>query len=123
MRFSIAKSFCRLLIALVAILPFHDLQAAMISTDAASMAQSAAANRNIVARYLVREDVTRQLQAQGIDARAAAKRVDALTDEEAAALAGDIQSAPAGGIFGGTVWPVLLVVAIGVFIYFLVHRR
>ena len=44
-----------------------------------------------------RPDLTLQLEALGVPAAEAARRVEALTDEEVASLAAGIQEAPAGG--------------------------
>ena len=68
-------------------------QAGMVSTQTAV----AGADRARVASFLERADVRAQLQARGVDAAQAAARVAALTDQEAAQLAGQIESLPAGG--------------------------
>lgn len=70
---------------------------------------SASAERDRVGNFLDRADVRAQMQALGVDANAARARVDALTDEEAAQLAGRIDQLPAGAT---DVLGVLLVVFI-----------
>jgi hypothetical protein len=78
------------LAALGAPLPVH---AGMVSTETAL----AGAERATVANFLERADVRAQLQARGVDAAQAKARVAALTDQEAAQLASQIESLPAGG--------------------------
>jgi len=57
----------------------------------------AGAERGRVTRFLEREDVRARMQELGVDPAAARARVDALNDEEVAALAGRIDELPAGG--------------------------
>jgi hypothetical protein len=57
----------------------------------------ASAERDQVKNFLDRAEVRTQMKALGVDAGAVRARVDALTDEEVAALAGRIDQAPAGG--------------------------
>lgn len=49
---------------------------------------------------LSRADVRAAMERQGVDPALAMERIAALTDEEAGRLAGQIDSAPAGGIIG-----------------------
>lgn len=65
--------------------------------------------RDRVRSFLDRADVQAQMQSLGLDSGAARARVDALTDEEAARLAGQIDQLPAGA---NDVLGVLLVVFI-----------
>lgn len=74
-------------------LPAH---AGMLPTDAVGVST----DRDRVARFLEREDVQLQLQAQGVDPSAVKARVAAMTDEEAAQLAGHMDEMPAGGVLG-----------------------
>jgi hypothetical protein len=74
-------------------------QAGMVGTDAVVTASSPA-ERERIATFLDREDVRMQLQAQGVSPEDVKARVAALTDDEAAQLAGRIDSLPAGGILG-----------------------
>lgn len=55
------------------------------------------AERDRVKNFLDRAEVRDKMQALGVDANAARARVDALTDEEVAQLAGRIDQLPAGG--------------------------
>jgi hypothetical protein len=69
----------------------------------------ASSERDRVRSFLDRADVRSQMQSLGVDANATRARVDALTDEEAAKLAGHIDQLPAGA---NDVLGVLLVVFI-----------
>lgn len=83
------------------------VQAAMISTEqvAAASAFSAAGNddRSRIVAALSREDVQAAMVARGIDPAQAQGRVAAMTDEEASAVASQLDTAPAGGIIGAIV--------------------
>jgi len=68
-------------------------QAAIVATDAAL----AAAQRDRVATLLGRADVRAQLEAHGVRPADVQARVAALTDEEVAQLAGQLDRLPAGG--------------------------
>jgi hypothetical protein len=69
-------------------LPVH---AGMLPTEAAS------AERSRVLDALDREDVVVQLQAHGVSPAQVKARVAAMTDDEVAQLAGQIESLPAAG--------------------------
>jgi len=73
-------------------------QAGMVGTDA--VVTSSAGERERITSFLDRDDVRQQLQSQGVSPADVKARVAALTDEEAAQLAGRIDSLPAGGILG-----------------------
>ncbi len=73
-------------------------QAGMVGTDA--ITSSSGTERARIATFLDRADVQAQLQAQGVSPSDVKARVAALTDEEAAQLAGRIDTLPAGGILG-----------------------
>src|SRR5213079_1766024 len=81
--------------------------AAIVATDAAL----AAAQRDRVATLLGRADVRAQLEAHGVRPADVQARVAALTDEEVAQLAGQLDRLPAGGegIIGALVFLVLLI--------------
>ena len=68
-------------------------QAGMVSTEAAL----AGADRGKVASFLERTEVRAQLQARGVDEADVKARVAALTEQEAAQLAAQIDSLHAGG--------------------------
>lgn len=90
--------FCRVVAMLLIVslaglgtpLPVH---AGMIPTDSAVGGEE----RGSVASFLERADVRAQLQARGVDMGQLKARVAALTDEEAAQLAAQIDALPAGG--------------------------
>jgi hypothetical protein len=67
-------------------------QAGMIATD-----ETVQPERERVKAALERPEVAQQLQKMGLDAKDAAARVDAMTDQEVLALAGKIDSLAAGG--------------------------
>ncbi|KPK38712.1 MAG: hypothetical protein AMJ69_07695 [Gammaproteobacteria bacterium SG8_47] len=67
---------------------------AMVSTQTLVQTES---ERAVVSDFLQREDVRAQLQALGVSPEAAAARAAALSDAEAAQLAGQIGDLPAGG--------------------------
>jgi hypothetical protein len=91
-------------------------QAGIIGTSDVLAAQSAVAhadsNRDTLNRFLARDDVRQGLVAQGIDPEAARARVSALTDVEAASLAGRVDQAAAGGDILGILFTALLVLLI-----------
>jgi hypothetical protein len=66
-------------------------QAGMLPTQATN------AERSRVLSVLDREDVRVQLQAHGVSPAEVKARVAAMTDDEVAQLAGEIDSLPAGG--------------------------
>ena len=67
------------------------VQAGMLPTDAGN------AERSRVLTVLERDDVRAQLEAHGVTAAQVKARVAAMTDDELAQLAGQIDSLPAGG--------------------------
>lgn len=80
---------------------------AMLAGDA-----PAADARATVQAQLARDDVRAQMAAMGVDPDMAAERVAALSDAEVQKLAGNIESAPAGGdvlAVVGIVFVVLLI--------------
>jgi hypothetical protein len=80
-------------------------QAAMVATDAAL----AGTQRAKMERVLERADVQARLEAYGASAADIKARVAALNDDEAAALAAQIDSLPAGGDLIGAVVLVFLI--------------
>jgi hypothetical protein len=71
--------------------------AAMISTEQVAAANDAQQNRQIVSAALARPEVIAQLGELGVDQQQAQARVAAMTDEQAAAMAHEINQMPAGG--------------------------
>lgn len=72
-------------------------QAAMIGTEQIAAVASAQAHRDKIAAALNRPEVISELEKQGVNADEARACVAALTDAEAASIAGKIDSLPAGG--------------------------
>ncbi|MDA8108014.1 MAG: PA2779 family protein [Betaproteobacteria bacterium] len=68
-------------------------QAGIVTTHSIA----ASAERDKVARMLERADVRAQLEAYGVKPADVRARVNALSDQEVAKLAGQIDSLPAGG--------------------------
>lgn len=78
-------------------------QATMIGTEEVARAHQGTSRSADDARAQLNEafsraDVQARLEALGVDASDARERIAALTDEDAARLAGQIDKAPAGGI-------------------------
>lgn len=73
------------------------VQAAMIGTEQLHAANVAQQQRAKIAAALERPEVITQLEQLGVDPTDARARVAALTDDEAAAMARQIDSLPAGG--------------------------
>jgi len=93
------RQLCRLLIVLVAWAPYQMANAGMVSTD-----QSLAAGAQHE-----RSEVVNALQAFGIDATTAQERVAAMTDAEVRTLAGQVESAPAGGVYSAGIIAIILI--------------
>lgn len=70
--------------------------AGMVATDAGLQTD----HRTRIASLLDRAEVRTQLEARGVSPDEVKARVAALTDEEAAELAGRIDELPAGGVLG-----------------------
>lgn len=73
------------------------VQATMIGTEQVHAAATNQQNQAKIAAALDRPEVIAQLERLGVDKTSAKERVAALTDEEAATLANQIDSLPAGG--------------------------
>lgn len=106
------RMICRVLILALFALPLRPATAGMIGTDEALAAAAAQADRAAIGSALGRSDVTRQLQALGVDPADVQARVAAMTDSEARALAGQIGTAPAGADVSGWVVALVLVVVL-----------
>jgi hypothetical protein len=99
---------CRILIASMLVLPFQ-ARAGLVGTEQAiGAAAQARTAREAIAAYVGRTDVAQQLQALGLSPQEAQARVAALSDAEITALAGRIDSLPAGG----SAWIPLFLIAI-----------
>jgi hypothetical protein len=97
---------------------FQSATAGMIGTDQAVSATSVQMQRTALMNTLSRDDVSSQLQAQGVDPLAAKERVASMTDQEVAALADRIDALPAGGMSTGAWWAVAIVVALAVWYFY-----
>jgi hypothetical protein len=75
----------------------QSVQAAMIGTEQVISVNAAQQNRAKIEAALNRPDVMAQLEQMGVNKSDAQARVAALTDAEAASVAGQIDSLPAGG--------------------------
>jgi hypothetical protein len=71
-------------------------QAAMVGTAQAIAAQQSGLDRARLASLLEREDLQRQLTAQGVDIQQARERVASLTDAEVARINQQFEQLPAG---------------------------
>ena len=91
----------RLIAMLVAICVTGASHAAMIPTPS---------DRSALLTVVERAEVQRQLQAHGITVEQAKARIAALSDAEAAQLAAQIESLPAGGDPAGALISALLIV-------------
>jgi hypothetical protein len=80
-------------------LPVPPAQAGLVPTYAVAAPGEGESARRILERYLQREDVRAGLERHGVNPAAARARVDALADEEVAAVAGRIDTQAAGGEF------------------------
>lgn len=108
--FAIAtRGLCRLLAVTVMMLSFHSAWAGMIGTQHMVAAAQPATERAAVQDLLSRTELRQQLANLGVDPRTVDERVAALTDGEVAALAGKLDTLPAGGL-EGWVWLVIIVI-------------
>ncbi|HRP96106.1 MAG TPA: PA2779 family protein [Rhodocyclaceae bacterium] len=92
-----------LMVCLVNVTVIHTARAALIGTEQVARAEAVEQGTSAHARLdalLARADVRAQLERLGVGTDDARERVAALTDEEAALLAQQIENAPAGGIIG-----------------------
>ncbi len=108
---SLKSAICRVLIVLMAWTPYKIAQAGMIGTDQV-VSQQQSSDRDAVVSFLSRSDVSSQLQSLGVDPSTAKARVAAMTDQEVARLAQQIQSAPAGASSAGTLLVIIIIVAV-----------
>ncbi|MCH4563466.1 MULTISPECIES: PA2779 family protein [Halomonas] len=75
----------------------------LISTQAALNAERPQTDRERIHEILAREEVQQQLVAQGVDLAEVEARVAALSDEEAAQMAEQLEQLPAGAGVGSVV--------------------
>lgn len=85
-------------------------KAAMISTETSISASMNEENRAIVKDFFQRADLRQALENHGIDIDEAQARVDALSDEEVAQIAQQIEDLPAGaGALGAVIGAAVLI--------------
>ncbi len=114
----IIRTYCRFLALPMAALmfavsmPLGAVQAALVSTDQVIETSEVEADRMRIASLMMREDVQRQLRAQGVDPDEALTRIAALSDAEVRRIADRIDAMPAGQDVLGTIVGVLIVVFI-----------
>lgn len=77
--------------------PIQPAHAELVSAHSVNAAIRAESARQKLDRYLEREDVRAGLEQSGVEPAAARARVDALSDAEVTAIAGKMESLPAGG--------------------------
>jgi hypothetical protein len=87
-------------------------QAGMVSSAESLVSTAPSDARAKLAALLAREDVRAGLAERGLSAEQAQDRVQALSDEEVATLAGRIDQAPAGGDILGILFTVFIVLLI-----------
>ena len=109
------KMICRFMAIALMVAPFQMAQAGMIDSNVVNTAATVQADRALVMNYLTRAQTVTEFQAMGMDAQQAVERVGAMTDAEVTTLAGEINTAPAGGL-------VTLVLVVFIIWYFAFRR-
>lgn len=110
---TIKRFFVCLLVATFSFAGFtQTVQAAMIGTEQVLAAENAKQNQARIAAALERPEVIAQLEQYGVSKSDAQARVAVLTDEEAATLAEQIDTLPAGGDVLGAVLLVFFVLLV-----------
>ena len=71
--------------------------AALVTTEASELLGSVSVERAKVNAFMARADVQSALQARGVGPKAAAERVNAMTDAELVQVAAQVDQLPAGG--------------------------
>lgn len=104
------RGLCRLLTVTVLMLSCQVSWAGMIGTSQMLAAAQSGVDRTTVQSVLARGELRDQLRALGVDPKAVDERVAALTDQEVQTLAGHIEAAPAGGVWGWIALAVLIII-------------
>ena len=93
------KSFCIFMAALMLLvsIPRQSVLAALIDTEKVLDSSHGQEARDQIRQFLAREEIQAALITNGIDPVEAERRVDALSDNEAVRIAGEIEKLPAGG--------------------------
>lgn len=105
------RHICRMLVACMAAVPFS-AYAGMIGTDQVAAAVQSQAARDRLHHFLGRSEVRDRLHSLGVSPAAAQARVNAMTDAEAANIAGRIDSLPAGGSSGWALAAGLIIIGV-----------
>ncbi len=84
----------------------------LITTEAALNAERGQTDRERIHEILARDDVQQQLVAQGVDLAEVEARVAALSDEEAAQMAEQLEQLPAGASVVGALVLIFLVLLV-----------
>lgn len=113
-----SREFCRVVVAavitglFVTSMPMPRAQAALVTSDELATQRSAVADRARLNDLLAREDVQRELRANGVSPEEAQARVNNLTDEEVSQVAGRLDQLPAGQSALGVIVGAALVIFI-----------
>lgn len=100
----IKKLFIYALVSAFTMISFtQPVRAAMIGTDQVLSAEATRINQDKIAGALSRPDVVAQLESFGVSKADAEARVAALSDDEVAGLANQVDSLPAGGSVLGVI--------------------
>jgi hypothetical protein len=86
--------------------------ASIVSSTESYAAQGQSEARNKVNAMLARADVRAEMAERGLSVEQAQQRVQALTDDEVASLAGRMDQAPAGGDVLGILFTVFIVLLV-----------
>ena len=111
MKSAVFRMICRLLVASLMLMSLGTARAGMIGVDQLA-ASGAGADRAAVTSFLSRSEVASQLQANGIDQKAAQQRIASMTDQEVQALKGQIDALPAGASSDGAWIAAVIVIAL-----------
>jgi hypothetical protein len=114
------KTTCRVLVVSLLALSFQTARAGLIGADQAA-GTPAPTERAMLLSTIDRADVSSQLQAAGVDPKAARERIQNMSDQEVHAMAQDIQAAPVGGDMSAWGW-VAIIVIIALIWYYAVRK-
>lgn len=112
MNVSFTKFVSRVVILCMMALPFQAVQAAMVGTDQIVASAQAQQDRDKVRTFLARADVQQQMQKMGVQPGNAQERVAAMTDQEVSAVAGKIDTLPAGAMSGWGVAAIVIIIGL-----------
>ena len=119
MKLAFKQTTCRVLVVSLLALSFQTANAGLIGADQAA-AGTTSPERAMVLGALDSPEVAAQLQAAGVDPRAARERVQNMSDQEVQAMAQDMQAAPAGGV---STWGWVAIVLIAALVWYYAIRK